>query len=222
MAEDRRRFDALEPKLREGLLKLGLEAPGETVSTLLDFLAELTLWNRRYSLIRATEEDLIVRHVLDSLAPIATIRRELSTVAGATILDLGTGAGFPGVPLCVVGGLSLTLLDRSERATTFLRAAVARLRLERCTVVCGDASALGDRFPLVVTRALSPGGAEGLRRAAGLLEPEGRVVVYAGTRESAEGWATAAEGLFGSVSIETLGVPFLNAPRHVVVLSGRG
>jgi len=222
MAEDRRRFDALEPKLREGLLKLGLEAPGETVSTLLEFLAELTLWNRRYSLIRATEEDLIVRHVLDSLAPIATIRRELSTVAGATILDLGTGAGFPGVPLCVVGGLSLTLLDRSERATTFLRAAVARLRLERCTVVCGDASALGDRFPLVVTRALSPGGAEGLRRAAGLLEPEGRVVVYAGTRESAEGWATAAEGLFGSVSIETLGVPFLNAPRHVVVLSGRG
>ena len=222
MAEDRRRFDALEPKLREGLFKLGLEASGETVSTLLDFLAELTLWNRRYSLIRATEEDLIVRHVLDSLAPIATIRRELSTVAGATILDLGTGAGFPGVPLCVVGGLSLTLLDRSERATTFLRAAVARLRLERCTVVRGDASALGDRFPLVVTRALSPGGAEGLRRAAGLLEPEGRVVVYAGTRESAEGWATAAEGLFGSVSIETLGVPFLNAPRHVVVLSGRG
>ncbi len=238
MAEDRRRFDALEPKLREGLLKLGLEAPGETVSTLLDFLAELTLWNRRYSLIRATEEDLIVRHVLDSLAPIATIRRELEAasralpgpalgsaaalVPGLSILDLGTGAGFPGVPLCVVGGLSLTLLDRSERATTFLRAAVARLRLERCTVVCGDASALGDRFPLVVTRALSPGGAEGLRRAAGLLEPEGRVVVYAGTRESAEGWATAAEGLFGSVSIETLGVPFLNAPRHVVVLSGRG
>ncbi len=224
--DDRRRFDALEPTLREGLLRLDLDSSDKTVSTLLDFLAELALWNRRYSLIRGTPEDLVLRHVLDSVAPIATIRRELEAASWGhsvpALLDLGTGAGFPGVPLCVAGGLRVTLLDRSERATTFLRAAIARLRLECCPVVTGDATAVDDRFPLVVTRALSPGGEEGLRRAARLLDPGGRVVVYAGTRESAEAWAAAAGGLFASALIESVAVPFLDAPRHVVVLSGPG
>lgn len=223
MAEDRRRFDALEPRLREGLLRLGLDASEEPVSKILGFLAELTLWNRRYSLIRATDEELVVRHVLDSLAPIGTIRRELEAAAGAlrspSILDLGTGAGFPGVPLCVAGGLHVTLLDRSERAVTFLRAAVARLRLGECRVLHGDAASIPDRFPLVVARALSPGGREGLLRAGRLLRPGGRGIVYAGTKESAEGWAEAAEGLFSSSSIEYVSVPFLAAPRHLVVLT---
>lgn len=229
MAGDRRGFEPLEPKLREGLLQLGLDASGETVSKLLDFLAELTLWNRRYSLIRATEEELVVRHLLDSLGPIASIRRELEGVAeaasaagsppGTPIVDLGTGAGFPGVPLSIAGGLRVTLLDRSERATTFLRAAVARLRLQGCRVLRGDASVIPERFPMVVARALSPGGREGLRRVRRLTDRGGRGIVYAGTRESAEGWGVAAEGLFASTSIESVSVPFLDAPRHLVLLA---
>ncbi len=229
MADDRLRLDALERKLREGLLQLGLDASGETVSKLLDFLAELTLWNRRYSLVRATEEELVVRHVLDSLGPIATIRRELEAAVGSagdpglppgpSILDLGTGAGFPGVPLSIAGGLRVTLLDRSERAITFLRAAVARLRLGGCRVLHGDASVIPERFPVVVARALSPGGKEGLRAVRGLTDRGGRGIVYAGTRESAEGWAASAEGLFASRSIEPVSVPFLDAPRHLVVLT---
>jgi 16S rRNA (guanine527-N7)-methyltransferase len=239
VAEDRRRFDALEPTLREGLLRLGIDASEDTVPKLLDFLSELTLWNRRYSLIRATEEELVVRHVLDSLAPIGAIRRELEAAGEAllpptsapgsetdpspdqspSILDLGTGAGFPGVPLCVAGGLPVTLLDRSERAATFLRAAVARLRLEGCRVLHGDASDIPDRFPVVVARALSPGGREGLLRARRLLLRDGRGVVYAGTEESAQGWVAAAEGLFASRSIESVSVPFLGAPRHLVLLA---
>lgn len=229
VAENRPRLDTLEPLLRDGLLRLGLDASEEPVSKLLDFLAELALWNRRYSLIRATEEELVVRHVLDSLSPIATIRRELEAAAGAasdagppvgpSIVDLGTGAGFPGVPLCVAGRLQVALLDRSERAVTFLRAAVARLRLGECRVLHGDASTVSERFAMVVSRALSPGGREGVRNARRLLHQGGRGIVYAGTRESAEGWAAAAEGLFASRSIESISVPFLEAPRHLVLLA---
>lgn len=174
-------FREWKSTLRNGLLRLGLDASEKTVGLVLDYLSELTLWNRRYSLVHGSPEDLVVRHVLDSLAPIDTVRRELGESAPA--LDLGSGAGFPGLPLALVGGLPMVLLDRSARAVTFLRAAVARLGISNCRVHEGDAKDISDRFPVVVSRALSPGGRQGLETVAAILVPGGRAVIYSGTRK---------------------------------------
>ena len=208
-------FRSLETILRDGLERLGLDATDYIVFLILDYLSELTLWNRRYSLLRGGPEDLIVRHVLDSLAPIDTIRREWAEAG--PILDLGSGAGFPGVPLALAGGLPMVLLDRSQRAVSFLRAAVARLGISNCRVVEGDANDTSDRFAMVVSRALSPGGRRGLETVARTLLPRGRAVIYSGTRESAETLLRSGEAVFDSGDVETVGVPFLQAPRHVVL-----
>jgi 16S rRNA (guanine527-N7)-methyltransferase len=215
MHDPRGAFRGLEPTLRAGLERLGLGDPDPVVSQIFEYLSELMIWNRRYSLVRGTPEDLVVRHVLDSLGPIDAIRRELAGEGPA--LDLGSGAGFPGVPLAVAGGIPMVLLDRSQRAVAFLRAAVARLGISHCRVIEGDATGISDRFPVVVSRALSPGGRQGLATVAGTLSPKGRAIIYSGTRESAETLLGAGEGIFASGEVQAVTVPFLEAPRHIVL-----
>lgn len=213
-------FREWKSTLRKGLGRLGLDASEKTVGLVLDYLSELTLWNRRYSLVHGSPEDLVIRHVLDSLAPIDTVRRELGEAGPA--LDLGSGAGFPGLPLALVGGLPMVLLDRSARAVTFLRATVARLGISNCRVHEGDAKDVPERFPMVVSRALSPGGRRGLETVAAILVPGGRAVIYSGTRKSTEALLEAGEGLFAEGDVEEVDVPFLEAPRHVVLFRTLG
>ncbi len=238
-----------ESLLREGLDRLEVGCTEAGITSTLEYLGELDLWNRRYNLVRGTARDLVVRHVLDSVAPLKRIegewRRVLSVMEEAkdvSIVDVGSGAGFPGVPLALLGGLPVTLLDRSERAVTFLRAVCAKVRADglgagadprtRLSIRHQDAAECRERYPLAVARALSPGGGEGLAVVAGLLSKNGRGVVYAGTRESAAALAAAGTNETGTNKtgtnntgtapflhsrIEKIAVPFLDAPRHVVI-----
>lgn len=135
----------------------------------LDCLAcyvELLLqWRRHINLtgLRQAERiiDVLVAESLDFL------QRELLP-RGSRVLDLGTGAGVPGIPLAICApDLHLTLLDRSGKKITFLRHILPRLQLRNCLPYCGTAEdcahqlSLDQRFDVVVTR--------GVGRVAGLL-----------------------------------------------------
>lgn len=144
----------LQARLDEGLTQLGLELPDGAAGALVRYLELLTRWNAVHNLTAVRDPLLMVsRHLLDSLVA-------LPWLAGPDVLDAGTGAGLPGLPLAVARpDLGFTLVDVSLKRTRFVQHAAAQLGLHNVRVVQADVSTLSapDRSPAcVLARALAP------------------------------------------------------------------
>lgn len=114
-------------RLQAGLERLGVAADGVTLDRLARYHALLTEWNAHIDLTAVLEpEEMVDRHYLDSAAPLA-----LGLIPqGARVIDVGTGAGLPGIPLCILRpDLRVTLLDAQRKRVTFLQAAIEALDL---------------------------------------------------------------------------------------------
>ena len=105
---------------------------------------ELVAWNQRFNLTAITDwEGVLVRHFLDSLSCLKVLPRADLT-CGARAIDVGTGAGFPGIPLKIVcPGMRLTLLEATRKKVTFLEHMIRVLELEGVEVIHGRAEELG-------------------------------------------------------------------------------
>lgn len=103
---------------------------------------ELLSWNARFNLTAITDsEGIQIRHFLDSLSCLAAIG---DVRGGQSLIDIGCGAGFPGLPLKIVRpSLRVTLLEATEKKTVFLRHAVELLGLRDVTVIHGRAEQVG-------------------------------------------------------------------------------
>lgn len=116
----------------EKLLHEGLEELGITVNEnqLMDYLGLLEKWNRAYNLTAIRERDtMITHHLLDSLAIAPWVH-------GERIIDVGTGAGFPGIPLAIAHPeWQITLLDSNGKKTRFLQEVKRSLRLENIDII---------------------------------------------------------------------------------------
>ena len=150
------------------------------------FLAELTKWSRRINLISAGDRTRVVeRHVLDSLCLLAYEGR----LAGKQLLDVGPGAGFPGLVLAMWdSGARFTLVESRSKPVAFLKSVRRSLGLANVEVVHArfESAAISGQIPpadIVTSRAV--GGTVRLAAlAAPLLKPGGAVVVYAARRPS--------------------------------------
>jgi len=120
----------LSQQLQQGLAKLGLTVDEAVQSSLLDYVALLHKWNRAYNLTAVRKPELMItRHILDSLV----INPYLSS---GRIIDVGTGAGLPGIPLALIRpDDEFFLLDSNSKKTRFLTQAVTELGLKNVTVV---------------------------------------------------------------------------------------
>jgi len=116
--------------LAQGLRALGLAPDPDRERALLHYLTLLARWNRVYNLTAVDDPDAMVqRHLLDSLAAVPLLR-------GGTFVDVGSGAGLPGIPLAIwMSDRHFTLLDRSARKTRFLTQVKIELRLDNVQVV---------------------------------------------------------------------------------------
>ncbi len=123
---------------------------------------ELVSWNQKFNLTAITDyEGVQVRHFLDSLSCLPAMEYH-ERLTDQRVIDVGTGAGFPGIPLKIVRpGLRLTLLEATEKKVIFLRHLVQRLGLEGVTVLHGRAEELGqatahrERYDWAVARAVA-------------------------------------------------------------------
>lgn len=123
----------LERKVARALRKMGLEVDGERMETLLEYVYELRRWNKAYNLVgRKLGDEGIAELIVDSLTPCA-VRGLLG--GGKDVLDIGTGAGMPAIPLYIVKGpFSVTLAEPQRKRITFLRHVIRKLGLQEVEI----------------------------------------------------------------------------------------
>lgn len=182
------------------------------------YLDELLLWNRRCNLVATMDpEEIIVRHVLDSLAPIPW----LPGIEGR-LLDIGSGAGFPGIPFKIaLPSLEVCLLEASRKRSSFLKRVLGLLELNGIEAVWGRTEGYMGRegmagsFDWVTSRAVFPlprFAAEG----APFLKPGGHLLVMAGP--GADDRSTPpASALLERVSSREYRLPFSGDHRKMII-----
>jgi 16S rRNA (guanine527-N7)-methyltransferase len=148
-------------RLLEGAQRLlGLTLTPEQYRAFQIYHQELVAWNERFNLTAITDpEGVQVRHFLDSLSCLLAMRQPQK---GQSLIDVGTGAGFPGLPIKILRpGLKVTLLEATGKKTEFLRHMVRLLELRDVTVVHARAEELGrdpshrEAYEWVVARAVA-------------------------------------------------------------------
>lgn len=192
---------------------LGVNLTPAGAGRLLALLDELERWNRSYNLTAIeSREEMVTHHLLDSLS----ISPDL---AGTRIADVGTGAGFPGLPLAIANpARQFTLIDGSGKKVRFVAHAARTLALANVTAVHARAEDLRPEVPFdtVTARALAPL-PELLPLLAPLCGPRTRVLAMKGRWPAEELEKLPAPWrLNGSRTIE---VPGLGAERCVLCLS---
>ena len=198
--------------LQDGAHSFGVELSDAAARQLLTLLDELVRWNGAYNLTAITKRnEMVTHHLLDSLS----IHSDLH---GETIADVGTGAGFPGLPLAVVNPQrQFTLIDSNNKKVRFVAHAARTLGLSNVTAVHARAEApyTGKPFDTVVARAFAalP---ELLEKVSPLCGPDTRVLAMKGKRPDDEIAGVPAQ--WRVIETRALSVPGLNEERHVVVL----
>lgn len=198
--------------LRNGLKQLNIVLDEDALEHCMDHAETLVSWNQIHNLSAIREmKDILFKHLLDSFSV-------LQFVKGKNVIDVGSGAGFPGIPIALAKPeYQIVLLDSSTKKSGFLRHSVARMGLRNVEVVCERVEHMvkNDRvFDTVIARAL---GSVNVIAEYGLpiLAPKGRILAMKGKHPGRE-----LDDLEGpcSASVHELSVPGLVAKRHLVVL----
>ncbi len=199
-----------------GLSRLGVEAAAERVARIEFYLSELGRWNARYGFVKADADELVSLHLLDALAGLPLLTALVPP--GGFILDVGTGAGFPGFPLAVfLPDRRFTLCERKARERAFLSGTVALLKLGQVAVADDLARLPAGRFDAVTFRAVTSL-ADMYALVRRLLAPRGVLFSYKGKREKIEAEIAALAGLGLETETHDVSPPGGNRERHIVVV----
>ncbi|HUX21349.1 MAG TPA: 16S rRNA (guanine(527)-N(7))-methyltransferase RsmG [Spirochaetia bacterium] len=201
--------------LTDGIAEMGLQCSRECVAGLDAYLCELELWNRRQDLVKAVGDQLVTKHLLDSLSGLPI----LSSLPHESIADVGSGAGFPGIPIALcLPDSRVSLIERSSKRASFLRNAVALLGLRgRVEVIEGELESIHEGFSIVTFRAFRdlPKFARALF---GITRSGGAVVAFKGRRAIVEAELSRVGSLIESSEIHPVRVPGMDEERNIVVI----
>lgn len=174
--------------LSEGAAAVGVSLGRAELDLFALYHRELLLWNRRINLVsQQASREIVIRHFVDSLTPLPWIDQP-----DGLLIDLGSGGGFPGIPLRIaLPELKLTLVESLRKKTSFLAHVVRTLRLDNVNIIRERVEALigepvcAGAFDTVLSRAAFklP---ELLRMAAFFLKPEGLLIALKGSDPRAE------------------------------------
>ena len=208
----------------EGAQQLGVFVSEDQISKFLIYLEELKQWNARINLTAIRDDrGIIIRHFLDSIAGMAVLGNGASSGLPSRVIDVGTGAGFPGMPIRICRPqIFLTLLESNKKKVAFLHSLCGTLGLkgiqilgERLEWISKQPSHQG-AYDILMARALRP--SMFLAQASHLLRLGGRVVIWA---------ARAGEELFRELKdpavwsqpeVLSYRLPFEDIERNLIVL----
>ena len=155
---------ALESKLRAGLVALGLDLSDAQVAALLNYLALIQKWSKVYNLTAVRDPDeMLTHHLLDSLAVIAPLRRQLASLglradAGSALrlLDVGSGAGLPGVVIAICcPDIRVDCVDTVGKKAAFIQQAAVTLKLPNLRGVHARVESLTEKYQVISSRAFA-------------------------------------------------------------------
>jgi len=204
-------------RLRQGAAALELELSDERLQQLLDYAALLVKWNAVYNLTAVRDpQEILIHHLLDALAVIPVLRRH-APLDRASVADVGSGAGIPGIPLAIVQPHARVLLvEPVGKKSAFQRQVCCELALTNVEVCHGRAESLRRPTDLVICRAFASL-VDFVAASRGLMGPDTLLAAMKGRRAETERERTSLPDDC-SVSIEPVRVPFLPAERHLVLI----
>ena len=214
---------ALQAALAQGADALGLVLTETQQAQLLDYLVLLQKWGRVYNLTAVRDpQEMLTYHLLDSLAVIAVLRRQDSAgggLAGLRLLDVGAGAGLPGVVVAICcPELTVCCMDAVAKKSAFVQQVAVSLGLPNLRAVHARVEDATGTYDLVVSRAFASL-ADFTRLSAHLLSPQGQWMALKGRSPDAE--IAALPASVDVFHVEQLLVPGLDAQRCLVWMRPR-
>lgn len=218
--------------VRDGAAAMGISVTDMQAQQLFRHAEELLLWNKKINLTAITDPlEMAVKHFIDSVAPLPWLKQS------ASVLDLGTGGGFPGIPLKTVApSLNMTLVDAIAKKINFTRQVIRQLGLTGISAIQARAEDLGAEyaggFDAVTSRAFASLG-HFVSLAGPLVKEGGQLLAMKGANVKPEldllwdltltcdGRNVSAKEMF-SVDVHQYNLFHLNDQRSLIVLTRRG
>ena len=200
-----------EDLLKKGLDQLEISWNDLQIRAFRTYLSELKKWNRVHNLTGLkSDRDIIIKHFLDSILFLKVLPEGVSTVA-----DIGSGAGFPGIPIKIMAPvLKLFLLEPSKKKVVFLKHICGKLGLEGVEVLDRRIEDVeGLRVDAAMTRALYSVG-EFIEKAARILTTKGVLILSKGPKLREE---LECLGI-NNITVSDIELPFTGTTRHLVVV----
>jgi len=207
--------------LEKGISSIdGALCTDKVLSRLRRLYDEITLFNPSYGLVNAEGRDLVIRHILDCLAPVSIIRS--SGKEGSRLADLGSGSGLPGLVLAsVLEGWDISLVERMGRRAGFLRNTVAAMGMsQNVKVVQKDLSEVQESYDIITFRAFRQF-KDIISDLDRILVPGGKVFAYKSSEENIQEELETVSSYNGcrfSSEVRDYDVPMLDAKRRMLVL----
>ena len=209
---------SLEGALRHGVDALGLVLADAQIGALLDYMALIQKWTRVYNLTAVREpRDMLTHHVLDSLAVVEPLRRQLHSMGldeSIRVLDVGAGAGLPGVVLAICcPTMVVHCVDTVAKKAAFIQQAAVGLKLPLLRGIHARVESLTEPYAVVTSRAFASL-ADFTQWSQGALAEQGVWMAMKGKNPEAEMAQLPAQ--VAVFHVEPLVVPGLDAERCIV------
>lgn len=213
--------------LVEGAQKIGIELNKVQIECFSRYLDLLIKWNQKINLTSLKiSSEIISKHFLDSISCIKAINQYIH-LEEINIIDVGTGAGLPGIPIKIVSPLiELSLLEAKKKKIIFLEKLIEKLNLKKVKILNGRAETFGrcsdyrEKYDLVISRAVAPLNILSeyclpLVRIGGLfIAQKGRSY-----KEETEKGINSINFLGGElIKVENIQIPFIKQERYILVI----
>lgn len=214
----------LQQQLSDAARELDLELGTNEQAVLLEYLAQMQRWNRTYNLTAIRDIDqMLVQHVIDSLAIVRPLQQAVGHAKHATIVDVGSGAGLPGLVLAITcPQWSIHCVDAVEKKMAFVRQMSGVLRLPNLRAVHGRIEEIEPMdADIVVSRAFASL-LDFATLAGGQVGVNGKLAAMKGKYPEEEVTALHAQKEWQVESVLQLQVPKLDAHRCLIWISRQG
>ena len=213
--------------LIDGAQKIGINLNKEQIKIFSQYLELLIQWNQKINLTSLkTPQEIIIKHFLDSISCIKVFDKYID-IEGISIIDVGTGAGFPGIPIKIVcPSISLSLLEARKKKTIFLEKIVEEMNFQRVEILNGRAEAFGkcpdyrEKYDIALSRAVALLSTLS-EYCLPLIRVGGLFVAQRGRsyKEEIDKALKTVQLLGGElIGVENVRIPFINQERYLLVI----